>query len=70
MHKRNVINQCNLPKEIKFCANIESNILACYDYDGLQVCAAIQHENITGLQFHPEKSSLVGLDILKSFLST
>jgi len=53
-----------------FVADNESNVLANYDYDGLQVCAAIQYENIIGLQFHPEKSSLVGLDILKSFLST
>ena len=50
MYKRNTINWYNLPKEIKFFSDIESNILACHDYDGLQVCAAIQHENITGLQ--------------------
>lgn len=52
-----------------FIPDSEENILAYYEYDGLKVCAAIQYENIIGLQFHPEKSALVGLKILKSFLS-
>ena len=44
------------------------NLLATYDYHGATVTAAIKHENITGLQFHPEKSGPVGLNILKQFL--
>lgn len=45
-----------------------SNLLAAYEYDGVQVTAAIRKENITGVQFHPEKSGRVGLRILESFL--
>lgn len=50
------------------CSN-PSNVLAMYDYEGELIPAAIQKDNITGLQFHPEKSGEVGLSILKRFLS-
>ncbi|MDR2429265.1 MAG: imidazole glycerol phosphate synthase subunit HisH [Candidatus Margulisbacteria bacterium] len=37
------------------------------DY-GIDFCAALQKENIFGVQFHPEKSGEHGLQILKNFL--
>ena len=48
-------------------ANAEDE-LAHYDYNGLNIPAAIQRGNLTGLQFHPEKSGSMGLQILKQFL--
>ncbi|MEP3836952.1 MAG: imidazole glycerol phosphate synthase subunit HisH [Algibacter sp.] len=41
--------------------------IAKTDY-GLNYASALQHENFYGVQFHPEKSSLAGEQILKNFL--
>ena len=38
----------------------------CND-DGLLIPAAVKKDNITGLQFHPEKSGIIGLKILEDF---
>ncbi len=37
-------------------------------YGGIPVSATIEHDNVLGCQFHPEKSGEVGLKILKRFL--
>jgi glutamine amidotransferase len=44
-----------------------SDVIAMTDY-GLKYACAVQHENIFGVQFHPEKSQAVGLQILRNFL--
>jgi glutamine amidotransferase len=36
------------------------------DY-GIEIAASIEHDNIYGLQFHPEKSSAGGLRLLENF---
>jgi len=45
------------------------NVLAECKDEGLVVTAAVKKENITGLQFHPEKSGQSGLKILHSFMN-
>lgn len=37
------------------------------EYGG-EFTAAVEHENVMGVQFHPEKSSTVGLQMLKNFV--
>jgi glutamine amidotransferase len=44
------------------------DITATYHYGGHSITAAIRRNNIYGLQFHPEKSASVGLEILRSFI--
>lgn len=44
-----------------------SDITAEVDY-GLRYACAVQRGNIFGVQFHPEKSQAVGLQILKNFV--
>ncbi|GAA4808399.1 imidazole glycerol phosphate synthase subunit HisH [Litoribaculum gwangyangense] len=41
--------------------------IAATDY-GINYASALQHNNFYGVQFHPEKSSLAGEQILKNFL--
>jgi glutamine amidotransferase len=48
-------------------AETSSDVTATVDY-GLQYACSVQRENIFGVQFHPEKSQAVGLQILKNFL--
>lgn len=43
--------------------------LATYEYGGHAITAAIRAGNITGFQFHPEKSGAAGLAILRSFVA-
>jgi len=46
----------------------ESDILIMVDY-GIPFTAGIEHDKVYGVQFHPEKSQQVGLQILKNFLT-
>ena len=41
--------------------------LAITQYDGLELTAAIRHENVFGVQFHPERSGEVGQAVLREF---
>ncbi len=45
-----------------------TDVLATCDYNGRVIVAGIARDNLTGLQFHPEKSGDVGLRILKTFI--
>ena len=48
----------------------ESDVIARTNYAGNIFCSAIKHSNVTGVQFHPEKSGTPGLEILKRFVQS
>jgi imidazole glycerol-phosphate synthase subunit HisH len=47
------------------CADSE-DVAATVDY-GVSVTAAVQQRNISGVQFHPEKSHRFGMQVLRNF---
>ncbi len=66
----------NLPPEPRFYfvhsyhvkATDPSNVLATTHY-GIDFHSVVQHENIYGAQFHPEKSHKFGMKLLQNFAS-
>jgi len=51
-----------------YCAPVNEHTLATTTY-GEQFSAVVQHENIFGVQCHPERSAQAGAKLLKNFLS-
>ncbi len=51
-----------------FHCNNPDDAIAVSDY-GLPFTCAVNHENIYGVQFHPEKSHHYGIQLLKNFAS-
>jgi imidazole glycerol-phosphate synthase subunit HisH len=50
-----------MPKE-------EGSVLATSSYGGINFCSSVKRGNVYGCQFHPEKSSKSGLEVLHNFL--
>jgi len=46
----------------------QDNRIADYFYGGNRISAVVSSENVIGCQFHPEKSGMNGLNVLKQFL--
>ena len=46
----------------------QEDLISSTNY-GIDFCSIISNKNIFGTQFHPEKSSKIGLKILENFLN-
>lgn len=46
----------------------KEHLIAKVNYEGTDITAAVQDENVIGFQFHPEKSGEIGLNMLREFL--
>lgn len=51
-----------------FCAPEDAALAAGRSHFGVDFCCAIARDNVFAVQFHPEKSSAAGLQLLKNFL--
>ena len=49
-----------------YAVDCDESIIASAEY-GAKITAAVASGNVAGMQFHPEKSGSVGLDILRAF---
>jgi imidazole glycerol-phosphate synthase subunit HisH len=50
-----------------YCANTDPSDTAAHTDYGIDYTSAIQHGNLFGVQFHPEKSQQVGQQVLANF---
>ena len=48
----------------------DERVVSAYTEYGSKIAVAAEQDNIFALQFHPEKSSAVGMQILKNFIET
>lgn len=71
--KNKIVKNSSMEKNFYFvhsyiCITKDSNLtIASCDYSGITIPAIVSNNNIFGCQFHPEKSSEEGLNILKNF---
>jgi imidazole glycerol-phosphate synthase subunit HisH len=69
-----ILNDINIDEEVYFvhsfmaCPTEATCKIADCLYEGISIPSVIEHKNIMGCQFHPEKSGEVGLKILRRFL--
>ncbi|WP_271271703.1 imidazole glycerol phosphate synthase subunit HisH [Aliamphritea hakodatensis] len=52
-----------------FKLNNERDLVAYYERGNSKIAAIVQKDNVIGFQFHPEKSGLAGIKLLKNTMS-
>lgn len=49
------------------CEYMDENLIAYSNYGGVKVPGIVRKDNVIGMQFHPEKSGEIGINLLKKF---
>ncbi len=52
----------------QFIPDDPTNTMATYSFGGREIAAVVNSGNVTGVQFHPEKSGPFGLQLIKRFV--
>lgn len=52
-----------------YCQPTDKKLIATTTKYSIDFCSSVAHDNIWGCQFHPEKSSNIGLQLLKNFIT-
>jgi imidazole glycerol-phosphate synthase subunit HisH len=63
-------NHSNFYFDHSYYFDCDDKYVAAYCDYGKKVTAAVQHKNIFGVQFHPEKSQTNGLKLFRSFFNS
>ena len=50
-----------------YATGCEDTLIASSNYEGLAIPGIVKNKNVIGMQFHPEKSGKVGLQLLSNF---
>lgn len=53
-----------------YATGVEDDVVAAQTEYGVSFVSAIKQDNVWGVQFHPEKSQQVGLQVLRNFVET
>ena len=73
--EKTILNEINFNSEMYFVHSFfsrisnQNEILSITDYSNFSFCSSFKKGNIYGCQFHPEKSSVTGLKIIKNFIN-
>ena len=69
---KNIDNRCfaYFVHSFALCDPDNSSMLSLTEYGETVFCSAVQKENISGCQFHPELSGVTGLKILTAYLES
>ena len=52
-----------------YCVARDENVIAARTEYGIKYASVVEHENVWGAQFHPEKSGADGLKMLQNFMA-
>ena len=66
---KSIKDEANLFFDHSFSFECNPEFISGITFHGLPIIASIEHKNIFGVQFHPEKSGRNGLKILREFVN-